>query len=98
MARVWLGPADVELWISRASIRAQLRSEFTRRFCAGVGMCCANMLSTFIAASPLGTVPFPRTTTTQFQRAAAPIARANSDAESAALLAAVGVASCDADQ
>ncbi len=74
------------------------RSELLRRFCAGVGVCCANMLSTFIAAFPSGTVPFPRTTTAQFQRATAPVARANSDAESAALLAAVGVGSSGADQ
>src|ERR1019366_1525003 len=86
MARVWLGPAGVELRISQASIRAKSRSEFMRRFCAGVGVCCANMLSTFIAASP-GTVPFPRTTTAKIQRATAPVARANSDAESVALLA-----------
>src|ERR1039457_4000988 len=36
MARVWLGPAGVDIWISRASIRAQLRKEFTRRVGAGV--------------------------------------------------------------
>src|ERR1700694_2111646 len=33
---VWLGPAGVALQISRASIRAQLRSELMRRFCVGV--------------------------------------------------------------
>ena len=42
MARVWLGPAGVALWISRASVRAQSCSEFMRRFCAWVGVYCAN--------------------------------------------------------
>src|SRR5450759_5679914 len=52
MASVWLEPAGVARWISRANLRAKLRSELMRRFCAGVGVWCANMLSTFIAASP----------------------------------------------
>src|SRR5450759_265351 len=58
MARVWLGPAGVALWILRASIRAQLRSELLRRFCSGVGVWCANMLSKAgFALSPTNNAP-----------------------------------------
>src|SRR5450759_4970115 len=41
MARAWLGPAGVELWISRSNIRAKSRREFMRLFFAQVSVCTA---------------------------------------------------------
>jgi hypothetical protein len=44
---------ELRFGFSRASISAQIRSVFMRPFCAGVGVCCANILSTSIAEYPV---------------------------------------------